>query len=243
MVGKQNCKRNVVVDGRNFRSMKDLKNEIRRQIKNESIDQRFFLEILKHHPTKTSTLYDTKGRPRKIYVGMSIYKSPALMIEGDIEPISWTKCVKRIFAKDLDRENTKESYRLSIAAMRHQVFHGKGSAIKLFLESKSISDRSCEMCKVQDGEDGIQIDVDHYPIRFEDLVESFLQYKNMNHKDLGKMKKTNAAFDKTGVIHVFQSETFANEWQKWHDTKARFRFLCNGCNIRGNTGIKKRKRI
>ena len=235
---KRNVKRNVTVGGKVFRYKNDLIEYVREQIRNDDLDQDFFLELMNHHPNRRTDLYDRSGLPRRFHVGKNAaycFKGKALCIEGNEEPISWHRAVNMIFAKDVKVQNKKHDVKYAIQSMRHEVHFGDGAKLRDFLRERD--GKHCALCGTDKN-----LQADHHPTRFEDIVGGFLEERKLSYADIGRMPKKNASFDKSGTIHFFASKPFREDWLTYHDAKAKFRWLCKSCNIRGNRGIKKRKR-
>ena len=232
------CKRNVRVGNKIFKYKKDLMAYVRKQINNDELDQDFLFELMQHHRTRKSDLYDDRnGCKRLFYVGNNAFcwKGPVLCIEGNKEPISWRHAIAMVFAKDLKVLKKQDDVRYSIAVMRHEVRFCEGSSLETF--RKGVKGAHCALC---DTEEFMQ--VDHYPLRFEDMVCGFLQERKMSYEDLGNMKQKPASFDDSGTIYLFTARTFAEDWIRYHEKRAQYRWLCRTCNVRGNQGHKKRKR-
>lgn len=231
------CRRNVRVGDKVFKYKKDLIAYVRKQIQNADLDQDFFVELMQHHRSRKSDLYDSSGIPRRFHVGTAcFFKGPTLCIEGNEEPISWRHAVDMVFAKDLKVLKKKDDVKYALQCMRYEVRFSEGATLQEFL--RGWDGEHCSLCENKN-----KPQADHHPLRFEDIVEGFLEERKLSYEDIGRMPKEHARFDKSGTIHLFVSRSFGKDWLTYHDARAKYRWLCRTCNIRGNTGVKKRKHM
>ena len=195
------------------------------------MEQDFLVELMQHHRTRKSDLYDSAGENLRFYVGKAAC-SPALFIRGNKDPISWCHAVDVVFAKDVKKLEKKDNVKYSIGCMRYEVRFGEGCTLKKFLRG-----RNGQRCSLCDKETSPQ--ADHHPLRFEDIVYGFLEERKLSYEGLGRLLKKKADF---GTGAKFRDRAFAKDWIIYHDARAQYRWLCKTCNIKGNTGVKKRKR-
>ena len=97
----------------------------------------------------------------------------------------------------------------------------------------------CALCKSRH-----RIEVDHYPRHFVEIKEDFIEMK----KKKGQLppsefrwhpKKGNFMFKDGNKNNDYYDKKWKLAWQRYHNTKAEYRYLCSTCNKKTNQVSKK----
>ena len=175
--------------------------------------------LVKFHPEKKINEVEYFViRERPPYMNEAIYYKE----EGKEEDcISINMCLRNIFGKiDFKKEKRKDI----LQALRNSI---KDGARMDFINSKSNCENVCENCKATG-----KMFIDHYPIPFIDLVNGYCKYKGIELESLNTIY-----VDNVYCLDINEDEDF----RKYHDSLAKYRFLCPMCNSR--FGDYKRYRI
>jgi len=143
------------------------------------------------------------------------YKNDTLFIkekDKEEDTISVNMCLRNIFGRiDFKKEKRKDI----LQALRNSIKDGTRWD---FIRSKNASENICESCKSTG-----KMYVDHYPIPFTDIVTGYCKYRDIQLESLN----TNY-IDNVYVLDIDEDLDF----RKYHDSIARYRFLCPMCNSR-----------
>lgn len=159
--------------------------------------------LIKNHPNYNGWKFNT---PYKFKIIMKKYIQLHVLFEGakKYRIVSWTQCCKgKVTKKDPLTSAMRQ-------AIKRQITIYKNSNI----------DKKCVLCGSTDN-----IEVDHYPIKFVDIKNDFL---------INNTHTSPQEFDwhpKRGYS-MFKpcDKVFKTKWQKYHHSKATYRYLCSKCN-------------
>lgn len=168
----------------------------------------FFSELLKRHPYYE----EIKGCGIKQFITFKNFNNAIAIkvrrIDNSEDVFSWSKITKK-YPKDNTRTNLNHACRLAIS--------------KQIYFYRILND--CSKCAFCGSNRKIQID--HYGIEFNDIVNNFI-----------KDKKHPVKFDRcpNTLIKKFKKEDyhFEREFQEYHAEHAQLQALCQECNLKKN---------
>jgi len=184
--------------------------------------------LLKCHPSQIKVreieyLY-VKLRPPYLRRALYIKNKDS----NDEDDVSYKSCLDALYGfYDKSKNNV---HRIS-TAFRDTISNTKKRLF--YLENH---DKPCVLCGKWDG---IVIHTDHYPIPFQEILDSFLiQYPEYQFSTIRVYE------DKLTNCYNFEDNTLREKWVKHHDEMAEFRRLCQSCNSSGGAyGFKKNKAL
>ena len=125
-----------------------------------------------------------------------------ILPDGTRDTISWNKCISGKLPPDgvVLTKAMRE-------AIEQQLYHFKKS-----------QPQQCVLC-----ESTLNITVDHYPTKFRDIRDSFLEGKTPP-SVFAKRDDSRECFRSEDLL-------FKEEWMKYHSDRATYRILCYKCNV------------
>lgn len=201
------------------RANKYIANIIKSYKEDEDIHNQYIIELIEYHPTKKLCIDDIewlKMKNRQPFNQLALfYKNKHTQ---EIDDISWKMCIRNYYGK-YNVENNKLTN--IILAFRHEIH--KGTKSKYYLENtyKIFGERfgNCVRCQCAT----TSINVDHYPLPFKAILESFIKKNNIKLENVETFENEKCEIN-------FKNEELGNQWLKYHDEKASFRILCSSCN-------------
>ena len=165
-------------------------------------DYVFFYELFQQHPhadrKRVSEIADIF-----IQEAWGEYRMGYILLDGTKDTISWNKCLSgKPDSPDI----------LLTRAMRTAVQY----QTKIF---KRRQVQQCVLCTSKK-----QITVDHYPVKFKQIKEEFLQ----THTPPTTFTKN---YRSQECFHE-EDKQFEREWQSFHEERATYRILCSTCNMK-----------
>lgn len=162
----------------------------------------FFYELFQKHP------HAERKRVREIadiFIQQSWgdFQIGYMLRDGTRDTISWNKCLS-------GKPDSPEM--LLTRALRAAIMY----QMKIYRRSQV---RCCVLCSSDK-----EITVDHYPTKFRDIRDEFLQ----THTPPTTFTKNYRSQD---CFHEEDKE-FEREWQEFHEQKATYRILCSTCNTK-----------
>jgi len=183
--------------------------ELNQEFKNEELEL-----LLKNHPN-----IEGKGLKELEYLKVKLispYNTRGLYIKSlnseYEEDISYKKCIKNLFGKydlnDNKYDKIKQMFRSIIYEGCRRIY---------YMENTINGEGECENCNKNE-----LVDIDHYKISFQQILDSYLKFKDIN-DILEEIKIESNQL-------CLNNENINEEWKKYHDSIVDYRLLCRSCN-------------
>lgn len=120
--------------------------------------------------------------------------------------------------------NKKQCHKRKIKIFRNYTEKDKDEYIRQNPE------KICEICKSIEN-----IQVDHYPVPFSKLLDSFINEENIDYWHINifrSIKKIERCYK---WILKFNDEEILPKWIKYHNKNHSYRYLCNSCNSKNKS--------
>lgn len=191
-------------------------------LKTKNIGEHFtdenLIRLLSYHDNVQK---DTKNIDYLV-VKLNIYKQRELHFKSFNNPevsVSYKWCLRILFGNKI---NSNDEHRVNVLnAFRNAIISGKW---KQFYEKKNTS---CDLCYSTSF-----LQIDHCDKPFQQIVDEFMA--NLNYADIVLAKDVN------NWHYKLDCDILKQNWIRFHDLHATFRFLCKSCNSSiGSSGYKR----
>jgi len=137
--------------------------------------------------------------------------------------VSWVACGKGKLAKHQKGDNNKLD-----GAMRYSI------RLQISNYRKRNLTEICFLCNTTH-----RIEVDHFPIHFSELKENFIKLKSEKNQPSPTEfnwhpKRGNFMFKNGTKATNYYDKKWKTAWQRYHNTHAKYRYLCSLCNKKTN---------
>ena len=176
------------------------------------------LTLLKQHPNyknwkrkEPNSFKITRSRGNKALQLM--VRFPTVNTIGKYRIVSWRACANKKLNKS---QSSAEKDRLN-SAMRYAV------RVQMSKFRKSFGIQKCAVCENMN-----RIEVDHYPKKFVDIKNEFIQKQTIKNNPTPQ----DFLYHYKRGISMFKKEDikWKQAWQRYHNSQATYRFLCSTCN-------------
>jgi len=188
---------------------------------NEDINNDYINEIIRFHPTKTIDVDNIEWlkmiqRPPFNTLALHYkYKN-----DNTIDDISWKYCIKNLYGRwninKITRNWTLDVFRYVIFYGTRQEYYNT-NILNINNEYLGI----CDNCNISTE----NIEVDHYPIPFIDIFNNFININKIDIFSLEFEEKNKNIWDFKDI-----NCNIRLKWKNYHDSIAKYRFLCRSCN-------------
>jgi hypothetical protein len=193
-------------------------NAKRDKIERKDEDFQFFLDLIQKH----IRFEEKYGNTSQVQAFKFVAKKRSMFVITNSCPngdsISWQNCVKGF------KNESKKDF---ICAARMEIEDQK----KVFINENKCPE-FCIVCH----NSMITPEIDHFPIRFEDLLENCVATY------VGPLPTEFEKGHNNASIFGTKNNAFAEYWSKFHEVNASLRFVCQHCNVSClNTNLAKEK--